>query len=247
MLQCKACVLVPIYNHARALAATLQAAQSLHLPMLLVDDGSAAQYTTTIQSLAKEYDALLISHAHNSGKGAAIKSGLREAHNAGFTHALQIDADGQHASDDIPRFLQAMQAHPDALIVGYPQFDESIPKHRFYGRYLTHVWVWINTLSLQIRDSMCGFRIYPVAAACELLRAERIGDRMDFDCDFIVRWMWQGHAMQQLQTRVIYPEGNSSGFRIVQDNLLITWMHTRLFFGMLRRLPRLLRQRRGRP
>ena len=245
-MQCKPCVLVPIYNHVSELSATLKAAQSLDLPVVLVNDGSAAQYTATIQSLAQEYGALLESHAENSGKGEAMKSGLRKAHSAGFTHALQIDADGQHATADMPRFLQAMQANPHALIAGYPQFDESIPKHRFYGRYLTHVWVWINTLSLDIRDSMCGFRIYPIASACELIDAESIGKRMDFDSEFIVRWVWRGHALQQLQTRVIYPEGNSSGFRIVRDNMLITWMHTRLFFGMLRRLPALLTQRRGR-
>ncbi len=246
-MQCRPCVLVPIYNQVTELPATLKAAQALDLPLLLVNDGSAAQYTTTIESLAQEYDALLVSHSHNDGKGAAIRSGMRKAHSAGFSHALQIDADGQHATEDMPRFLQAMQAYPDALIVGYPQFDESIPKHRFYGRYLTHVWVWINTLSLEVRDSMCGFRIYPVASACELFNTERIGNRMDFDCEFIVRWVWRGYALQQLQTRVIYPENGSSGFRIIRDNMLITWMHTRLFFGMLRRLPRLLTQRRGRP
>ncbi len=245
-MHCKPCALVPVYNHVDELPATLAAMQSLNLPLVLVNDGSAAQYTPTIQALAQEYDALLVSHAHNSGKGAAIKNGLQKAHGAGFTHALQIDADGQHSTGDIPRFLQAMQAHPDALIAGYPQFDKSIPRLRFYGRYLSHVWVWINTLSLEVRDSMCGFRVYPVAAACELINAKHIGNRMEFDGEFIVRWVWRGYALQQLQTRVIYPEGNSSGFRIVHDNILITWMHTRLFFGMLRRLPRLLKQRRDR-
>ncbi len=245
-MQYKPCVLVPIYNHVTELPTTLKAARALELPLVLVNDGSAAQYTATIRALAQEYDALLVSHSQNAGKGAAIKSGMRKAHSAGFSHALQIDADGQHATDDMPRFLQAMQAHPNALIAGYPQFDESIPKHRFYGRYLTHVWVWINTLSLEIRDSMCGFRVYPVASACELFNKEHIGNRMDFDGEFIVRWFWCGYAIQQLQTRVIYPENGSSGFRIVHDNILITLMHTRLFFGMLRRLPRLLKQRRGR-
>lgn len=245
-MQCKPCVLVPIYNHVEQLPATLLAAQSLGLPLVLVNDGSDLQYAVIIQSLAREYDAMLVNHAQNRGKGAAIKSGLQKSLSVGFTHALQIDADGQHNTEDMPRFLQAMQAHSDALIAGFPQFDDSIPSLRFYGRYATHVWVWINTLSFAIRDSMCGFRVYPVAAACELINAEHIGNRMDFDCEFIVRWYWRGYAMEQLQTRVIYPAGGSSGFRIVRDNVLITAMHTRLFFGMLRRLPYLLKQRRDR-
>ncbi|MGI9287732.1 MAG: glycosyltransferase family 2 protein [Pseudomonadales bacterium] len=242
-MQCKLCVLVPIYNQVDALPSTLLAAQSLGLPLILVDDGSDEHYAPTIKSLAQEYDAMLVSHLENSGKGAAIKNGLQKAQDAGFTHALQIDADGQHNSADLPRFLQAMQAHTDALIAGYPKFDDSIPASRFYGRYATHIWVWINTLSLHIRDSMCGFRVYPVAAACELIKTEHIGNRMDFDCEFIVRWYWRGYAMEQLQTRVIYPQGGKSGFRIIRDNVLISLMHTRLFFGMLWRLPRLLKQR----
>lgn len=236
-------MLVPIYNQVAALPATLKAARSLNLPLILVNDGSAPQFAASVHSLTREYGAKLLSHAQNMGKGAAIKTGMREAQRAGFSHALQIDADGQHNREDIPRFLEEMLAHRDALIAGYPQFDQSVPRLRFYGRYATHVWVWINTLSMQIRDSMCGFRVYPVAASCELLNTERIGNRMDFDCEFIVRWYWRGLAIRQLQTHVVYPESGSSGFRLVHDNLLITWMHTRLFFGMLARLPRLVRYR----
>lgn len=79
-------------------------------------------------------------------------------------HVTQIDADGQHTCADIPRFIAAKaQATPDAIINGTPVYDASVPKGRLYGRYLTHVWVWINTLSLQIHGAMCGFRVYPLA------------------------------------------------------------------------------------
>jgi len=162
----------------------------------------------------------------------------------GFTHALQIDADGQHATADIPLFLAAMAESPNALIAGYPQFDKSVPLFRYYGRYATHIWVWINTLSTTIRDSMCGFRLYPLNAACELFRSENIGNRMDFDCEFIVRWYWRGLAIKQLKTQVIYPESGNSNFKLLRDNALISWMHTKLFFGMLLRIPSLLRLRK---
>ncbi|MGI9292759.1 MAG: glycosyltransferase family 2 protein [Pseudomonadales bacterium] len=242
-MECNPCVLVPIYNQVVELPGALLAANSLRLPVILVNDGSDEQCSITIQTLAQEHNTLLVTHLKNKGKGAAIKSGLQKAQGAGFTHALQIDADGQHNTDDIPRFLQVMRTRADALVAGYPQFDESIPGYRFYGRYATHIWVWINTLSLRIRDSMCGFRVYPVAASCDLINTERIGNRMDFDCEFIVRWYWRGYAIEQLQTKVIYPEGGDSNFRIILDNMLITRMHARLFFGMLRRLPRLLKRR----
>jgi hypothetical protein len=112
-----------------------------------------------------------------------------------------------------------------------------------YGRYLTHVWVWINTLSLDITDSMCGFRVYPVARSNQLIAAEPMGDRMDFDTEFMVRWHWHHWGIKQISTRVIYPEQGVSHFRVWRDNKLISWMHTRLFFGMLWRLPRILRNK----
>jgi hypothetical protein len=126
------------------------------------------------------------------------------------------------------------------VISGYPVYDESVPAIRFYCRYLTHVWVWINTLSLQIRDSMCGFRVYPVAPVIALAARQKIGARMNFDTDIIVRLYWEGLDVVNLPTRVSYPSDGVSHFRVWLDNVLITRMHATLFFGMLLRMPKLL-------
>jgi hypothetical protein len=157
-----------------------------------------------------------------------------------FTHALQIDADGQHDTDDIEHFMKQARIAPRALIAGYPAYDKSVPKARYYGRYASHVWVWINTLSTTIIDSMCGFRVYPLMESCALLARCHTGNRMDFDGEFIVRWHWAGHPLVQVQTRVTYPPGGISHFRLLHDNALISWMHARLFFLMIPRLPKLL-------
>ena len=135
-----------------------------------------------------------------------------------------------------------MNKQPNALVSGFPSFDKTVPKLRYYSRYATHLWVWINTLSKDIKDSMCGFRIYPVDQSCLLLSTQKMGDRMEFDSEFIVRWHWTGKPIVQIQTRVIYPEDGISHFNLFRDNLLIAWMHARLFFGMLKRLPKLLKQ-----
>src|SRR5690606_17949432 len=82
----------------------------------------------------------------------------------GFSHALQIDADGQHDAADIPALLALAKANPEALVSGWPQYGDDMPRSRRYGRWITHFWVWIETLSLAIKDSMCGFRVYPLAA-----------------------------------------------------------------------------------
>ena len=118
-----------------------------------------------------------------------------------------------------------------------------MPLVRYYFRYLTHVWVWINTLSFELRDTMCGFRVYPLAPITEMLSSEPCGERMDFDIEVMVRWVWRNWQVQNLPTRVHYPLDGISHFQGWRDNLLISWMHTRLFFGMLTRLPLILWRR----
>jgi glycosyltransferase involved in cell wall biosynthesis len=244
MLPFHPCALVPVYNHHQVLAQTLANIRHFNLPVVLVDDGSDELCKSIMRDLAAiDAQVHLIQRPANGGKGAAIKTGLQAAARLGFTHALQIDADGQHNSADIPRFLQLAEFAPATLIAGMPEYDASVPKGRLYGRYLTHIWVWINTLSLDITDSMCGFRVYPVTPSNLLIKAEPMGERMDFDTEFMVRWHWREWPLQQLPTRVIYPEQGVSHFHVWRDNKLISWMHTRLFFGMLWRLPRILRRK----
>jgi len=242
-----ACAVIPVYNHERVLARTVDELLATGVPVVLVDDGSSSPCREVIDTIASTRSQVhLVRRAANGGKGAAVKDGLRTARQLGFSHALQIDADGQHDTGDVGRFLDLARRHPDALVAGYPAYDACVPRHRYYARYLTHIWVWINTLSPRIRDGMCGFRVYPLARSCTLLEQAPVGDRMDFDVEFIVRWYWAGLPLQQLQTRVIYPENGVSHFRLWRDNALISRMHARLFFAMLPRIPALLtRQQRG--
>ena len=149
------CVLIPCYNHGAMMSRVLTRLQPFDLPCIVVDDGSDAATRQELDKLAAQTDNLtLIRLAENAGKGAAVIRGLQAAADAGFTHAVQVDADGQHAIEDIPELLKLAQQHPDALISGQPIYDDSIPRSRLYGRWITHVWVWIETLSLQIKDSM---------------------------------------------------------------------------------------------
>lgn len=238
----KPCVVIPVYNHEHAVGAVVAAVLATGLPCILVDDGSTAVCAQVLDRLAAAtpQQIMLVRHAHNQGKGGAVLSGIRHAADTGHTHALQIDADGQHCTADIPRFIERAAAHPAAMIVGYPQYDESVPAIRLYARYLTHVWVWINTLSLQIRDSMCGFRVYPVAPVLALAKRHQLGARMDFDTEVLVRLYWDGIEMVNLGTRVGYPIDGVSHFQLWRDNVLISRMHATLFFGMLVRAPKLL-------
>ena len=242
----KPCVLIPVYNHEHAISAVVEAVLALGLPCILVDDGSSPECAYTLDRLAGTAPdrGVLVRHADNRGKGAAVLTGFHHAVRLGHTHALQIDADGQHCTADIPRFLEHAAAQPQALIAGYPVYDESVPLVRLYGRYLTHVWVWINTLSLKIRDSMCGFRVYPLAPVMTLTQRQKIGTRMNFDTEILVRLFWDGVEIVNVPTRVGYPTDGVSHFRVWRDNALISRMHATLFFGMLLRMPRLLARKR---
>jgi len=238
------CIVIPCYNHGAAIGGMVERLSSYGLIIFIVDDGSDTATATALQTLAaREPLVRLFRMPENRGKGAAVMHGLRAAQAAGFSHALQIDADGQHDSADVARFLAAGQSCPVAVICGQPVYDESVPKGRLYGRYLTHVWVWIETLSFAIGDSLCGFRLYPLTTAIPLIDRVTISRRMSFDIEILVRLVWLGVPVQNLSTRVTYPKDGVSHFDLFRDNLRITVTHTKLVLGMLLRLPRLFARR----
>lgn len=239
------CAVVPVYDHQAAIATTLAQLRPHGLHCFLVDDGSHPACAAELDRLAAaQGDWLqLIRLPENQGKGAAVMAGFSAAEAAGYSHALQFDADGQHNAADVPRLLALAAAHPQALITGVPKYDASVPKSRLYGRYVTHVWVWINTLSLRIRDSMLGFRVYPLAPTLQIWRTQRVGRRMDFDTEIMVRLFWADIDVLSLPTRVTYPSDGVSHFDVWRDNLRISRMHARLFVGMLWRAPRLIGRR----
>lgn len=239
------CVVIPVYDHEHAIAAVLATVLAHDIHCVLVDDGSKDSCAQVLDALAAAYpeQVTLLRHATNRGKGAAVLTGFAHAACFSYSHVLQIDADGQHRVADLPLFLQLAARQPDAVIAGTPVYDASVPRLRLLARYLTHVWVWINTLSFDIRDSMCGFRVYPVAPVHALAQRQRLGQYMNFDTEILVRLHWDGLVIINQPTRVTYPSDGVSHFRLWQDNVLITGMHTRLFFGMLRRMPTLLWRR----
>ncbi|QSA98859.1 glycosyltransferase family 2 protein [Methylococcus sp. EFPC2] len=235
------CAVVPVYNHEGPLPGIVARLREKALPVILVDDASAASCARLMDELATADAGVdLIRHPRNRGKGGAVKSGLIAASARGYSHAVQVDADGQHDLDDLERMLDLARAHPNAVVAGQPIFDESVPKGRYYARYLTHVWVWINTLSLTIRDALCGYRVYPLAASVRLIENARLGERMDFDVEILIRLYWQGTPIVTLPTRVRYPQDGVSHFRPWLDNALLSLMQARMFFGMLLRLPSLI-------
>ncbi len=236
------CVIIPVYNHEAAIAKVIGKLKACNLPCILVNDGSSIACSQVLAELANQESSwlTLITRPDNGGKGAAVIDGMKAAHGLGYSHALLIDADDQHDVNAIPEFIAVAKQNPEALILGKPIFDEAAPLSRVYGRKVTNFWIAINTLSTAIADGMCGLRVYPLAAAMRLLTTTELAERMAFDIDIVVRLYWQGLHVINLPTSVSYGEGGVSHFRLWDDNLMISRTHTRLFFGMLLRFPKLL-------
>ncbi|MEZ9392487.1 glycosyltransferase [Vibrio splendidus] len=235
-----ACFLIPCFNHGATMPSVVSSLLNFELPIIIVDDGSELATKQFLTPLADSASVTLVTLEQNQGKGGAVKAGIKKAQELGFSHAIQIDADGQHDLEALPALIEASQAKPQRLISGQPIYDDSVPKARLYGRYATHIWVWIETLSLSIKDSMCGFRAYPIDKTQTVLNKYDVGSRMDFDIEILVRLYWEGCDIDFVETRVIYPENGISHFDALWDNVKISWMHTRLFFGMLPRAPKLI-------
>jgi glycosyltransferase involved in cell wall biosynthesis len=235
------CIVIPNYNHTILLDELIAKLMQFNLPIIMVNDGSSVDATQFFRDLSKKHPNLsVIEHQNNQGKGGAVQTGLRTAFEQGFSHALQVDADGQHDLGDVNKLITESKNFPEALISGKPIYDESIPKHRYYARNITHFWVWVETLSFQIKDTMCGYRVYPLASTVQLLQQKKLGKRMDFDIEVMVKLFWKNIDLRFIDTAVDYPEHGVSHFRALEDNILISWMHTRLFFGMLPRIPQLI-------
>ena len=240
-------VLIPSYNTGRTLLQTVASARAQWMPVWVVIDGSTDGSAAGVRELgASDAGLKLIELEVNSGKGAAVLHGLQAARDAGFTHALTMDADGQHPADLIPAFMQASKQHLDSMVLGRPVFDASAPLLRVRGRKVSNWWTNLETLGAGIDDSLYGFRVYPVADLIAVMRRQPWMRRFDFDTEAVVRLAWRGVAPINIAAPVKYlsvEEGGVSHFRYGRDNVLLTWMHLRLMLEFLLRLPGLLLRR----
>lgn len=237
---------VPVYNHPSTIGSVVQSLLALNLPVILVDDGSNEATKAAINECAcSSSRVFVVTRSENGGKGAAVLDGMKRASRMGFTHVLQVDADGQHDSSKAAEMIARAQEHPDRLVLGAPVYDASAPFARRFGRKLTNFWVGVNTLSSSPPDAMCGFRVYPLESALEAARGG-IGLRMDFDPEILVKMTWLGVEVESVEVNVVYPIDGVSHFRAFSDNAAISKMHARLFFGMIARLPSIAAKRLNR-
>ncbi len=240
-------VLIPSYNPGIKVYETVKAAREYWNPVWVVIDGSTDGSEVILKEMAESDKGLRVIHLpQNKGKGAAVLQGLHQANTEGYTHVLTMDSDGQHPAVLIPQFMTESIRHPEAMVLGKPIFDASAPNIRVQGRKISNWWANFETLGGNIGDSLFGFRVYPIAPLRKVMRFNPWMRHFDFDPEAAVRLSWCGVKVVNLPAPVRYfstDEGGVSHFRYLRDNVLLTWMYTRLFVGFILRLPLLMARR----
>jgi polyprenyl-phospho-N-acetylgalactosaminyl synthase len=224
----RCCLLVPTYDNPITVRRVVEEGRTHLHDVVVVDDGSGPEGRRVCEQIAADGLAIVHHRPRNGGKGAAVKTGFEVAREHGFTHVLQIDADGQHDLEAIPRFLAHARRRPEAFVVGYPEYDDSAPPVRRWARKFTRFWVDLEAGRGVIRDSMIGFRVYPLDAVA---RTRASGNRMDFDIEIAVRLAWSGIPVinEPVEVRYLDPtEGGVSHFQLFWDNARFSWLHSKL-------------------
>lgn len=231
---------IPHYRHPLSIEHVVDSVAPYVEQVIIVDDASGAESESVLQSLSLRDNVNVVRREQNGGKGAAVITGCRCAAELGFTHVFQVDADAQHDLARTEYFINTARQNPLKVVCGFPRYDDSVPKSRLWGRYVTHFLVWLNSLSFAVKDSMCGFRVYPLKPLIELIEQTAFHPRMGFDIEVVVKLHWQGVAFINREVSVYYPMDGVSHFDAVKDNLEIASTHWHLFLGMLKRSPKLV-------
>ncbi|MBK7864046.1 MAG: glycosyltransferase family 2 protein [Archangiaceae bacterium] len=214
-----ACVVIPVYNHARTISEVVKGCLQHAGTVLVCDDGS----TDGSGAAAEQAGAVLLKHATNQGKGAALRTLFAEAQKRGFKYAVSLDADGQHYPDDIPKLAEEAEKEPGCLVVGSRDLAAAgAPGASQFGRRFSNFWVWFES-GVRVEDSQCGFRAYPLPETGLLVTGR---SRYDFEVEILLRTAWSGLPIRSTPIRVLYPADRVTHFRPFADNVRISLLNT---------------------
>jgi putative flippase GtrA len=221
-------VLIPAYRPEGLFVELVQTlAQSHGGPIIVVDDGSGAEFAERFGQIQQIASVYLLRHAVNLGKGAALKTGINFflVTFPNFAGVVTADADGQHAANDILRVGAQLQAHPEVLILGVRRFDNRVPLRSRLGNQVSRALVRV-LIGQRLGDTQTGLRGIPRSLLPHLLRIAVSG--YDFELEMLITAKHLAYRMQEESVRTIYVDGNrTSHFNPILDS-------TRIYFILLR-------------
>jgi len=219
-----------VYDHARTVAAVVRGAREHATTVLVCDDGS----TDGSGEAAASAGAIVLRHAVNQGKGAALWSLLHSALDRKFRYAISIDADGQHLTDDLPKLAALAYDEPGTLLIGERDLiGAGAPPSSEFGRKFSNFWVWFEA-GARVEDSQSGFRAYPLPEVIQLRPRNR---RYDFEVEVLLRAAWAGIQLRSAKVGVLYPPDRISHFHPFLDNVRISVLNTLACVRLLLPLP----------
>lgn len=240
-------VLAPTHNNADTLIEILERVVATGLPVIVINDGStddtAAELARWERARPGGEDAprrMVVTHARNRGKAAALRTGFSQAGEAGYTHAATIDTDGQHDPEQLPGLVSTAETNPHALVLGIRRPDlANAPRRSLVGRSLSNLGIRL-ACGLKVIDSQCGLRVYPLGLI------EAVGcrsQRYAFETEIITRAVWASCPVMQVPVTSRYARRDErvSHFRPVVDSLRCLWLHGRLLARSLMPWPHRVR------
>lgn len=205
---------IPAFDEVGTVGALVERARAQVARVFVVDDGSKDGTAQT----ARDAGAEVLRHGTNLGKGAALRAGLQSAWRAGFEWAVTLDADGQHAPEEIPRFRSRAAATGCALVVGNRMHDAArMPGlrrvvNRWMSRHLS------RRAGQELPDSQCGFRLLRLEAWARLpLRA----DHFEVESESLLAFLAAGYRVEFVPVAVL-PARRPSRIRAVRDS--VRWL-----------------------
>jgi glycosyltransferase involved in cell wall biosynthesis len=217
------CVVIPVFNHALTVERVAREARE-YFPVIVVNDGST---DGTGKILAAQTGIIVVTLPRNQGKGAALRGGFAEAEKRGFTHAITIDADGQHATGEMPEFAAAARRQPEALVIGVRDLaKERAPRGRRVTNNISSFWFKVET-GMALADTQCGYRCYPLPA---INRLRVKSQRYAYELEVMVKAAWAGVPLvaQPVSADYAAPTSRLSHFNPWSDLARISLLHARL-------------------
>lgn len=237
---------IPAFNEAHTLADIVSGVCEQVEHVIVVDDGSNDGTQACLEPLPQK--VTLLRNDKNLGKGLALWRGFEYALEAGASHIVTLDADGQHRSSDIPRLLGRLDDQQESVIIGERRINrQSTPKLRRFANAFADFWISLAA-GERIFDSQSGFRVYPSSLLGNPDALKQNSGGFAFETELLIISVYKGYKLQYVPIESLYQQNaRPSHYRAIHDTIQIVLVVSRILLNPRLSIPRLRRLLRRQP